>query len=26
MKIHDVFHVDQLIPFTETQEYGKVYP
>jgi chromodomain-containing protein len=26
MKIHDVFHVDRLIPFTETQEYGKAYP
>ncbi len=26
MKIHNVFHVDQLIPFTETQEYGKAYP
>jgi len=26
MKIHNVFHVDRLIPFTETQEYGKAYP
>jgi chromodomain-containing protein len=26
MKIHNVFHVDQLIPFTETQEYSKAYP
>jgi len=26
MKIHDVFHVDRLIPFTETQEYGVAYP
>jgi chromodomain-containing protein/p58 integrase-like protein len=25
MKIHDVFHVNQLIPFTKTQEYGKAY-
>jgi chromodomain-containing protein/p58 integrase-like protein len=26
VKIYDVFHVDRLIPFTETQEYGKAYP
>src|SRR5713226_10675 len=26
MKIHNVFHVDRLIPFNETQEYGVAYP
>ena len=26
MKIHNVFHVDLLIPHHETQEYGKAYP
>jgi hypothetical protein len=26
MKIHDVFHIDLLIPFTEMQAYGETYP
>jgi hypothetical protein len=26
MKIHDVFHVDLLIPYHETEAYGKAYP
>jgi len=26
MKIHDVFHIDLLIPFTETQAYGETHP
>jgi Chromo (CHRromatin Organisation MOdifier) domain/Integrase p58, C-terminal domain len=26
MKIHDVFHVDRLIPYTETEAYGETYP
>ena len=26
MKIHDVFHVDLLIPYKETEAYGDAYP
>jgi hypothetical protein len=26
MKIHDVFHVDLLIPFTEMWAYGETHP
>ena len=26
MRIHNVFHVDRLIPYVETQAYGKAYP
>ena len=26
MKIHDVFHVDLLIPYKETEAYGNAYP
>jgi hypothetical protein len=26
MKIHDVFHIDLLIPFTEMQAYGETHP
>jgi hypothetical protein len=26
MKIHDVFHIDLLTPFTETQAYGETHP
>jgi hypothetical protein len=26
MRIHNVFHVDRLIPYIETQAYGKAYP
>ena len=26
MKIHDIFHVDLLIPFHETDAYGTAYP
>jgi hypothetical protein len=25
MKIHDVFHIDLLIPFTEMQAYGETH-
>jgi Chromo (CHRromatin Organisation MOdifier) domain len=25
MKIHNVFHVDLLIPYTETEAYGETY-
>jgi hypothetical protein len=25
MKIHDVFHIDLLMPYTETSAYGKPY-
>jgi hypothetical protein len=26
MKIHDVFHIDLLIPYTETEAYGEMHP
>ena len=26
MKIHPVFHIDLLIPYHETEAYGKAYP
>ena len=26
MKIHDVFHIDLLIPYTETEAYGETHP
>ena len=26
MKIHNVFHVDLLIPHRQTEAYGKTYP
>ena len=26
MKIHNVFHIDLLIPYNETEEYGETYP
>jgi hypothetical protein len=26
MQIHDVFHVDLLIPYHETEAYGQAYP
>ena len=26
MKIHDVFHIDLLIPYNETEAYGEMHP
>ena len=26
MKIHNVFHIDLLIPYKETEAYGETYP